>query len=57
MFTSVQLTSILLLLLRALLQAESSAAGREMQRRYYSPLAYALTKLVSVAVPASKRCP
>jgi hypothetical protein len=28
-------------------QAEASAAGREMQRRYYSPLAYALTKLVS----------
>lgn len=28
-------------------QAESSAAGREMQRRYYSPLAYAVTKLVS----------
>lgn len=27
-------------------QAEASAAGREMQRRYYSPVAYAVTKLV-----------
>eukprot|EP00879_Flechtneria_rotunda_P000702 GHRR01000820.1.p1 GENE.GHRR01000820.1~~GHRR01000820.1.p1 ORF type:complete len:943 (+),score=354.31 GHRR01000820.1:2184-5012(+) len=29
-----------------LVQAESAAASREMQRKYYSPLAYALTKLV-----------
>lgn len=29
-----------------LVQAESGAAGREMQRKYYSPVAYAATKLV-----------
>jgi hypothetical protein len=29
-----------------LVQAEAGAAGREMQRRYYCPSAYAVTKLV-----------
>lgn len=29
-----------------LVQAERAAAGREMQRKYYSPFAYAVTKLV-----------
>jgi hypothetical protein len=28
------------------LQAEAGAAGREMQRKYYRPAAYAFTKLV-----------
>jgi len=39
-------TPLLLLSCAAVVQAEASAAGREMQRRYYTPLAYALTKLV-----------
>ena len=31
---------------RCFVQAEAGAAGREMQRRYYCPAAYAATKLV-----------